>query len=286
VVTGIDRTSRFCGLSEAIAAFQRPRQLGPRKPQSRVVPASVHLTSARKPKSRTFSGPTHRLQLVSQALSRPVHGYRSTREPGRTERCIIGGRGRVAAPEAISSFPPGSERDRPGNSTGVVIRELESFSRKSRAWKETLGVSLPPQATSPKTERTVRSAVLTQIPRKPAGNAKRREGPLSAFAGNSWAASARGNPSSSPTRTRTWNKPVNRGVISPSDSGRNAFPVSSLRKICPIGKRRCLLARTCEIPRKFRDFRTAGSRNSEEFGRRKRLPSVAAPNPPRPADLG
>ena len=92
----------------------------------------------------------------------------------------------------------------------LVTRETESFSTKSRVPRRTVGVPFLPRATSPKTERSQGTAGLTQIPRKRPGNAKRREEPLSALAGNSWAAIARGSSSNSPSEIRTSGKPINR----------------------------------------------------------------------------
>jgi hypothetical protein len=95
----------------------------------------------------------------------------------------------------------GSERDRVVNCTGVLTREKESFSAKSRALRETFKVPFLPRAISPKTETTGGQASLPQILAAKAENAKRREGILSAISGNSRAAFACGNPVSSPIET-------------------------------------------------------------------------------------
>ena len=100
---------------------------------------------------------------------RPVNAYdwlpQHPRARGEPSAALSGSQGRVVATEAISSFRPGSERDRAGNSTGLVIRELESFSTESRAPRGTVEVPFLPRATSPKTERSAGRAGLTQIPR-------------------------------------------------------------------------------------------------------------------------
>jgi integrase len=72
---------------------------------------------------------------------------------------------------------------------------------------------------------------------------------------------------SSPTRTRTWNKPVNRRLLSPPRLGQNRNSSNMLRQNAPVCKHGCTLARACETIRKTRDFRKQVGGNSEEFGR-------------------
>jgi hypothetical protein len=125
--------------------------------------------------------------LISSALSRSLGEF--FREPGS-----------APSPE----FEPmtwGSESDRAVNSTGVLTREKESFSAKSRAPRRTFKVAFLPREISPKTERAGGQASLPQILATKAENAKRREEILSAFSGNFWAAFARGKPGSSPRGT-------------------------------------------------------------------------------------
>src|SRR5262245_27672673 len=57
---------------------------------------------------------------------------------------------------------------------------------------------------------------------------------------------------SSPSRTRTYNKPVDRRSFSPTESGQNDLLRSNLREVTPVCKRRRSLARACENTRKFR----------------------------------
>ncbi len=74
-------------------------------------------------------------------------------------------------------------------------------------------VPLGPRLVSLETESAASPAGLAEVLAGKAENAKLRAGLLSAFAGNWCAALVRGERESSPSRTRTYNKPVNSRLL-------------------------------------------------------------------------
>ena len=133
-------------------------------------------------------------------------------------------------PKRVRADGPGPERDRAGNSTGVVTGERESFSPDSRAARGTSKVSFRPRATSLGTESADPPADLPQILAKKAENAKRREGwPLGVRSRRS-----SGYPCGVFVRFGSGNSVVARREFRPACPARNpcarmAFPSSSLR---------------------------------------------------------
>ena len=130
---------------------------------------------------------------------KPLSNRRFTRFPRFTRR-FHGAENDSGSP-GVRRKISGCERDRAGNSTGVLTRDSESFAADSRGSRGTVMVSLEPQTNSPETESAGFCAECTEVLAGKAENAKRREKHLSAFPGNSKAALVRCRSESSPRGT-------------------------------------------------------------------------------------